>query len=141
LRGFSGDEVVTYNRASLKRVPPRPNRIARMSSPRKFRLIKRAIPLVLAALLAPAVAAAFTPFVVKDIQVKGIERVDPGTIFTYLPVKVGQTFTQEEASVAIQKLYGTGFFQRRQDRRAGRRAGRHRRRAAHDRLDQFQRHA
>lgn len=81
-----------------------------MSSPRNFRLIKRAIPLVLATLLAPAIAAAFTPFVVQDIQVKGIERVDPGTIFTYLPVKVGQTFTQEEASAAIQKLYGTGFF-------------------------------
>lgn len=85
-------------------------RIARMSSLRNSRLIKRAIPLVLAALLAPAMAAAFTPFVVRDIQVQGIERVDPGTIFTYLPVKIGQTFTEEEAATAIQKLYGTGFF-------------------------------
>ncbi|MBV2180275.1 outer membrane protein assembly factor BamA [Castellaniella sp. MT123] len=81
-----------------------------MSSLRNSRLIKRAIPVVLAALLAPAVAAAFTPFVVRDIQVQGIERVDPGTIFTYLPVKIGQTFTEEEAATAIQKLYGTGFF-------------------------------
>ncbi|WP_066455599.1 outer membrane protein assembly factor BamA [Castellaniella caeni] len=81
-----------------------------MSSLRNSRLIKRALPVVLAALLAPAVAAAFTPFVVGDIQVQGIERVDPGTIFTYLPVKVGQTFTEEEAAAAIQKLYGTGFF-------------------------------
>ncbi|WP_417250935.1 outer membrane protein assembly factor BamA [Castellaniella sp.] len=81
-----------------------------MSSLRNTRLIKRAIPMVLALLLAPAVADAFTPFVVRDIQVQGIERVDPGTIFTYLPVKVGQTFTEEEAATAIQKLYGTGFF-------------------------------
>ncbi|TAN30668.1 MAG: outer membrane protein assembly factor BamA [Castellaniella sp.] len=81
-----------------------------MSSPRKFRLSKRAVSLMLATLLAPTVAAAFTPFVVRDIQVQGLERVDPGTIFTYLPVKIGQTFTEEEASTAIQKLYGTGFF-------------------------------
>ncbi len=81
-----------------------------MSSPRNFRRIKRAISLMVAALLAPVVAAAFTPFVVRDIQVQGIERVDPGTIFTYLPVKIGQTFTEEEASEAIQKLYATGFF-------------------------------
>ncbi|WP_323011236.1 outer membrane protein assembly factor BamA [Castellaniella sp.] len=81
-----------------------------MSSLRNSRLIKRAIPMVLAALLAPAMAAAFTPFVVQDIQVQGVERVDPGTIFTYLPVKVGQTFTEAEAATAIQKLYSTGFF-------------------------------
>jgi outer membrane protein insertion porin family len=81
-----------------------------MSSPRKNRLIKRALPFVLAAMLAPAMASAFTPFVVRDIKVQGLERVDPGTIFTYLPVKIGQTFTEEEAATAIQKLYGTGFF-------------------------------
>lgn len=81
-----------------------------MSSLRNSRLIKRTIPMVLAALLTPAMAAAFTPFVVQDIQVQGVERVDPGTIFTYLPVKIGQTFTEAEAATAIQKLYGTGFF-------------------------------
>lgn len=71
---------------------------------------RRVLPALVAALLAPAMSWAFTPFVVQDIQVKGIERVDPGTIFTYLPVKVGQTFTDAEASEAIQKLYATGFF-------------------------------
>ncbi|HUH40547.1 MAG TPA: POTRA domain-containing protein, partial [Castellaniella sp.] len=81
-----------------------------MSSRLKSRFAKRVLPFVLAALMTPAIAAAFTPFVVRDIQVKGIERVDPGTIFTYLPVKIGQTFTQEEASEAIRKLYATGFF-------------------------------
>ncbi|MFT0531822.1 outer membrane protein assembly factor BamA [Castellaniella hirudinis] len=81
-----------------------------MSSIRNSRFIKRTMPMVLAALLAPAMAAAFTPFVVQDIQVRGVERVDPGTIFTYLPVQVGQTFTEAEAAAAIQKLYATGFF-------------------------------
>ncbi|MFA7438673.1 outer membrane protein assembly factor BamA [Castellaniella sp.] len=77
---------------------------------RKPLLPKRVISLLLAALLAPAAASAFTPFVVQDIQIQGVERVDPGTIFTYLPVQPGQTFTQEEAATAIQKLYATGFF-------------------------------
>lgn len=81
-----------------------------MSFSRKFPLFRRALPVLAAALLTPALAWAFTPFVVQDIQVKGIERVDPGTIFTYLPVKVGQTFTEDQASEAIQKLYATGFF-------------------------------
>lgn len=71
---------------------------------------RRVLPALVVALLAPAISWAFTPFVVQDIQVKGIERVDPGTIFTYLPVKVGQTFTDAQASEAIQKLYATGFF-------------------------------
>lgn len=76
----------------------------------KFPFARRVLPALVAALLAPAMSWAFTPFVVQDIQVKGIERVDPGTIFTYLPVKVGQTFTDAQASEAIQKLYATGFF-------------------------------
>src|SRR5690606_8134822 len=55
-------------------------------------------------------AQAFTPFVVKDIQVNGIQRVDAGTIFTYMPVKVGETFTEEQAAEAIQRLYSSGLF-------------------------------
>ena len=36
-------------------------------------------------------ASAFDPFVVKDIRVEGIQRVEAGTVFSYLPVKVGDT--------------------------------------------------
>jgi outer membrane protein insertion porin family len=81
-----------------------------MSFSRKLPFAKRAAPLILAALLVPSIASAFTPFVVKDIQVNGIQRVDPGAVFTYLPVKVGERFTEEQASEAIQRLYATGFF-------------------------------
>src|SRR3546814_3800538 len=49
-------------------------------------------------------------FVVRDIQVNGIQRVDAGTIFSYLPVKVGEQFTDAQAAEAIQRLYATGFF-------------------------------
>jgi outer membrane protein insertion porin family len=55
-------------------------------------------------------ANAFDPFVIKDIRVEGIQRIEAGTIFSYLPVKVGDTMTDEKASQAIRSLYATGFF-------------------------------
>lgn len=55
-------------------------------------------------------ALALEPFVVKDIRVEGIQRTEAGTVFTYLPVKVGETMNDELASQAIKSLYNTGFF-------------------------------
>lgn len=55
-------------------------------------------------------ALAFQPFVVKDIRVEGLQRIEPGTVFSYLPVKVGSTFNDEKAQEAIRALYATGFF-------------------------------
>ncbi|SAI02337.1 surface antigen [Bordetella ansorpii] len=66
--------------------------------------------LLAAALLVPSIAQAFNPFVVRDIRVEGIQRIDAGTVFGYLPVKVGERFTEEEATEAVRRLYGTGFF-------------------------------
>lgn len=82
-----------------------------MSLRRMFHHKKGVIPgLLAAALLAPALAHAFEPFVVRDIRVEGIQRTDAGTVFGYLPVKVGEKFTDEEATEAVRRLYGTGFF-------------------------------
>ena len=55
-------------------------------------------------------AVAFDPFVVKDIRVEGIQRTEAGTVFSYLPVKVGDTMTDDKASQAIKTLFSTGFF-------------------------------
>ncbi|MDE2203995.1 MAG: outer membrane protein assembly factor BamA, partial [Burkholderiaceae bacterium] len=55
-------------------------------------------------------AHAVEPFVVKDIRVEGVQRVEPGTVFGYLPVKVGETFTDEKGAESIRALYNTGFF-------------------------------
>nr|WP_251368861.1 outer membrane protein assembly factor BamA [Polynucleobacter sp. MWH-Braz-FAM2G] len=55
-------------------------------------------------------ALAADSFVVKDIRVEGLQRVEPGTVFSYLPVQVGETFTDEKGAEAIKVLYGTGFF-------------------------------
>ncbi len=53
---------------------------------------------------------AIEPFVVKDIRVEGIQRTEAGTVFSYLPVQVGDTFNDEKAAAAIKSLYATGFF-------------------------------
>ena len=70
---------------------------------------------VLAALLAaatvPAAAQGFEPFAVRDIRVEGLQRTEPGTVFSYLPVKVGDTIDEAKARSALRALYATGFFQ------------------------------
>ncbi|MES2148860.1 MAG: outer membrane protein assembly factor BamA [Pseudomonadota bacterium] len=63
---------------------------------------------VLALCAGPAFAV--TPFVVKDIRVEGIQRTEAGTVFSYLPVRVGERFDDEKSITAIKALYATGFF-------------------------------
>ena len=55
-------------------------------------------------------AFAFDPFVIRDIRVEGIQRTEAGTVFGYLPVKVGERMTDERASESIKALFATGFF-------------------------------
>ena len=55
-------------------------------------------------------AVAADSFVVRDIRVEGLQRVEPGTVFSYLSVQVGETFTEEKGAEAIKALYTTGFF-------------------------------
>ncbi|MEW6345442.1 MAG: outer membrane protein assembly factor BamA [Pseudomonadota bacterium] len=57
-----------------------------------------------------ASAYATTPFVVRDIRLEGLQRVEPDTVFSYLPIKQGDTFTDDKASDALRALYATGFF-------------------------------
>ncbi len=71
--------------------------------------MKKLIPLLIAALYASS-AAAIEPVVVKDIRVEGIQRTEAGTVFSYLPVKVGDTLDDERVAAAIKALYATGFF-------------------------------
>jgi outer membrane protein insertion porin family len=60
-------------------------------------------------LLASA-AWAIDPFVIKDIRVEGLQRTEAGTVFSYLPVRVGDTLNDDKASEAIRALFATGFF-------------------------------
>ncbi len=68
------------------------------------------LPAGLVAILFASAAAAMEPFTVKDIRVEGIQRVEAGTVFSYLPVKVGETMNDEKAAQAIKTLFATGFF-------------------------------
>jgi outer membrane protein insertion porin family len=55
-------------------------------------------------------ANAADSFVVRDIRLEGLQRIEPGTVFSYLPIKQGDTFSDDKASEAIRALYATGFF-------------------------------
>jgi len=72
--------------------------------------MKKTLLATLIASLAVSSAWAFEPFSIKDIRVEGIQRTEAGTVFSYLPVKVGDTMTDEKAAQAIKSLFATGFF-------------------------------
>jgi outer membrane protein insertion porin family len=62
---------------------------------------------LLAALALPALAQEFT---VRDIRVEGIQRTEAGTVFSYLPVRVGDRFDPDKGIAAIRALFATGLF-------------------------------
>ena len=53
-------------------------------------MLPNRLTLALAAVLAAPFVLAGEPFVVTDIRVEGIQRTEAGTVFSYLPVKVGE---------------------------------------------------
>lgn len=72
----------------------------------------RYAPLSLLALLlaGPTQAQSFEPFVISDIRVDGLQRISAGTVFTYLPLEMGDRVGRGEAADAIRALFRTGFF-------------------------------
>ncbi len=53
---------------------------------------------------------AIQPFVIRDIRVEGVQRTEAGTVFSYLPVKVGESMDDEKAAASLKALYATGFY-------------------------------
>lgn len=49
-------------------------------------------------------------FTVDEIEVVGIKKIAPGTVFSYLPINVGESFDLERTPEIIRELYSTGFF-------------------------------
>ncbi len=70
---------------------------------------KQFLLLVLSSLVSLSTQA-FEPFQVKDIRVEGLQRTEAGTVFSYLPIKIGDTVNDERATAAVKALYATGFF-------------------------------
>ena len=64
---------------------------------------------LIAGLLA-APAAVAEPFAVADIRIEGLQRIAAGTVFSYLPIKVGDTVDDPQTGDAIRALFKTGFF-------------------------------
>jgi len=77
----------------------------------RSRFIAAVIASCLAVAVADAVAQGFRPFIVRDIRVEGLQRTEAGTVFSYLPVKVGETMDEQRAQRALRALFATGFFQ------------------------------
>lgn len=53
---------------------------------------------------------AFDAFTVSDIKVEGGQRISQGTVFNYLPIKIGDQVDEKGLRNAINQLYTTGFY-------------------------------
>lgn len=74
-----------------------------------MRLITKTVTaLVLSALFSKA--GAIEPFVVEDIQVEGLQRVELGSFFTELPIRVGETLDDARVPGIIRAIHQSGNF-------------------------------
>ncbi len=55
-------------------------------------------------------AWAVDPFTVRDIRVEGLQRIEPGTVFASLPLRVGDQYTDDKGAAAIRSLFALGLF-------------------------------
>ncbi|GAB2730947.1 outer membrane protein assembly factor BamA [Melaminivora jejuensis] len=74
------------------------------------RLGVRTATAVAALALVANAAWALTPFQVQDIRVEGLQRVEPGTIFASLPLRVGDEYNDDKGAAAIRALFALGLF-------------------------------
>ncbi len=72
--------------------------------------MRKALLLLLLSALFSAQTWAVEPFVIEDIRVEGLQRISAGTVFSYLPVKVGDTLDDTRSAETIRALFGAGFF-------------------------------
>ena len=47
---------------------------------------------------------------IRDIRVEGLQRIEPGTVFSYLPIQIGDRVTEQGTAEAVRTLFATGFF-------------------------------
>ena len=73
-------------------------------------IVNKLLYIIALSLLLLAQPQAAQEFVIQDIRVEGLERITPGTVFNYLPMKVGDTFDDSRSTEAVKALFKTGFF-------------------------------
>ena len=71
--------------------------------------VLRAVAALAVGMLAQA-ALALEPFAVQDIRVEGLQRVEAGTVFASIPVRVGDTYSDDKAAASIRALFALGLF-------------------------------
>lgn len=49
-------------------------------------------------------------FIIEDIRVEGLQRISAGTVFNYLPVKVGDELTENDVQGIIRSLFKSKYF-------------------------------
>ena len=70
----------------------------------------RTVTAVAAMIFAAQAAWALEPFKVQDIRVEGLQRVEPGTVFASMPLRVGEEYNDDKGAAAIRALFGLGLF-------------------------------
>ncbi|MBI3171247.1 MAG: outer membrane protein assembly factor BamA, partial [Hydrocarboniphaga effusa] len=62
-------------------------------------------------MLCAARVFALEPFTIAEIRADGLQRLEIGTVLSYLPLAVGDQLTDQTARAAIRALYASGLFQ------------------------------
>lgn len=71
---------------------------------------KKALYILFAYLILVLPAQAAEDFIIEDIRVEGLQRLTPGTVFNYLPMKVGDEFNDRRSGEVARVLFKTGLF-------------------------------
>lgn len=64
-----------------------------------------------ASLLYSSFVLSFESFVIKNIRLEGLQRFSEETVYSYLPVQIGDRVSESRTSEIIRTLFKTGFFQ------------------------------
>ncbi|MBX9937462.1 MAG: outer membrane protein assembly factor BamA [Burkholderiaceae bacterium] len=65
---------------------------------------------VAALIFAAPAAWALDPFQVQDIRIEGLQRIEPGTVFASMPLRVGEQYNDDKGAAAIRALFALGVF-------------------------------
>src|SRR5690606_18001221 len=103
MTAFSYFRILTLRRLTpLHSIVSSPSRLLQHAS--RLAVVSAAL-----ALASPS-ASAFEPFTLRDIRIEGRQRIEPGTMFGSIPVRVSSEFTDGQATVAVRALFPSGFF-------------------------------
>ncbi len=67
--------------------------------------------LLFVCLLMSSFCFAFAPFTVRNIDIRGNNRLSRATILTYVPLSLGERISKEKTALALRSLYASGLFE------------------------------